>query len=158
MPCPAKRASHVRTIQVFPQVHQRQKSAQDSCLQVIGQMQAAGCHPGQPLSILCDEAHDFSLPLVGSIAERSLTAHLRATALNRKREVKNANLLLFRQGWRRVVLASRNFARCGHMAQTMAVTIGNHSWERKASLVPRNVAYLARRVSISALPRQSVPT
>lgn len=117
MPRPAKRTSHIRPVKVLSQVHQRQKSAQDSCLEVIGQMQTAGRYPGQPLSILCDEAHDFSLPLMGSIAESRLAAHFRATALNRKREVKNANLLLFRQGWRRVVLASRNFARCGHIAR-----------------------------------------
>lgn len=114
MPRPPKRTSHVGSIQVLAEVHQRQERAQDSRFQIVGQVQPARCHSGQPLTVLGDEAHDLSLPLMRSVAQSRFAAHLCAASFDGEREMQNANLLLVREGWRRVVLASRYFARCGH--------------------------------------------
>jgi len=83
MPGPSKRTPHIRPIQVFPQVHQGQERAQNSGLQIIRQVQAAGSHAREPLPVVGDETHDFFLPLVRSISQRRLAPHLRAASLDR---------------------------------------------------------------------------
>src|SRR5580704_1700479 len=119
---PPKRTSHVRPVQVFPQVHQRQKRAQNSGLQIIGQMQAAGSHTRQPFAAFCDKTHDFFLPFVRSVSQRRLPPHFCAAGLDRQRKVQNTNLLLLCQGGRRVVLTSRYFARHSHGAPNLGPT------------------------------------
>ncbi len=113
MPGASERTTHVRTVEVFPQVHQRQESAQDSGLQVIRQVQAARCHAGQAFPVLRDELHDFPLALLGRVAQRGFPPHLRTAGLQRKCEVQHAQPLLGECRWR-VVLASRNLARRSH--------------------------------------------
>ena len=108
-----ERAAHVGAVQVFAQVHQRQERAEDARLQVIGQMQAAGGNPRQPLPVLGNEAHDFPLPLVRRVSQGRFAAHLGTTRFERQREMQNAELL-FRKSRRALVLATRNLARCGH--------------------------------------------
>ena len=83
LPGSPKRAPHVRSVQVFPQVHKRQKRAQNSRLQIIGQVQAAGSHPRQPLTAFCNKSHDFLLPVVRSVPQRRLAPHFRAASLDR---------------------------------------------------------------------------
>ena len=116
MPGSPERTSHIGAIQVFPQIHQRQKSAEDPGLQVIGQVQPAGCNPRQPFAMFGDETHDFALAILGRIAKGRLPAHLSAAGFYGQREVEYTELL-FGECRRRVVLASRDLARCSHGTQ-----------------------------------------
>jgi hypothetical protein len=122
LPGPPKRAPHIRPIQVFPQVHQRQKRAQNSRFQIIRQMQPAGSHSRQPFAAFRDKSHDVPLPVVRGITQRRLPPHLRATRFNRQREMQHADLLLLGQRRRRVVLASCYFARYSHGARNLGLT------------------------------------
>ena len=113
MPGAPERASHARAIQVLAQVHQRQKSAKDPRLQVIRQVQPAGRHPGQPLTVLGDEAHDFPLAFLRRVPQRRFAAHLPAARFQSQGKVQHAQLLLGEcRG--RVVLASSNLAASSH--------------------------------------------
>jgi hypothetical protein len=60
-----------------------------------------------------DEAHDFTLAIVRSIAKRGFAAHFRATRFQRQRVMKNAELLLF-ESMRRGALAACNVTGSGH--------------------------------------------
>ncbi len=115
LPGPPKRTPHICPVQILPQVHQRQKRAQNPRLQVIRQVQSAGRHPCQSLPALRNKPHDLALPFVRRIPQRRLPPHLRATSLNRERKVQHANLQLG-QRRRRFVFASRHFAGCGHFS------------------------------------------
>src|SRR6266581_3498839 len=114
VPGASERAAHVRTVQVFTQVHQRQESAQNSRLQVVRQVQAARRYARQALPVFRDELHDFTLALLRGMAQRRLPPHLRAAGFQRKREVQHAQALLGECRWR-VVLTSRNLARRSHV-------------------------------------------
>src|SRR6266851_1421925 len=114
VPGASERAAHVRTVEVFTQVHQRQERAQDSRLQVVRQVQAARRYARQAFSVFRDELHDFTLALLRRVAQRRLPPHLRAAGFQRKREVQHAQPLLGECRWR-VVLASRNLARRSHV-------------------------------------------
>src|SRR5579859_1913642 len=80
---PSERTPHIRPVQIFPQVHQRKERAQDSGLQIIRQVQAAGGHARQPLAVFGDKTHDFLLPFVRSVSHRRLASHLPAASLDR---------------------------------------------------------------------------
>ena len=114
-----KRTSHVRPVEVFPEIHQRQKSAEDPRLQIVREVQPAGGHTSQPLPIFRDESHDIPLAVLGSVAERRLPPHFRAACFQRKREVQDAQPLL-RNSLRRFVLATRNLARRSHGTRGIA--------------------------------------
>jgi hypothetical protein len=122
LPRPPKRTPHIRPVQVFPQIHQRQKRAQNSRLQIIRQVQPAGRHPRQPFAAFRDKSHDVPLPVMRRITQRCLPPHLRAARLNRQREMQHADLLLLGQRRRRVVLASCYFARYSHGARNLRLT------------------------------------
>ena len=117
MPGAPERTPHVRTVKVLPQIHQRQKSTQNPCLQVIREVQAAGRHARQPLSVFRDELHDFALAILGCVTESRLPAHFRTAGFQRQGEVKDAEPLLGERR-RRVVLASCDLARRCHVAQS----------------------------------------
>src|SRR6516225_11711062 len=102
-----------RTVEVFPQVHQRKKSAQHTGFQVVCQVQPAGRNARQPFSVFRDESHDFTMALPPRIPERGLPAHLGATGFERQGEMENAELLI-REGGRYVVLASGDVAEVSH--------------------------------------------
>jgi len=104
---------HGRAVQVFAQVHQRQKRAQDSRFQVIREVQTARRHPGQPLPMLRDKPHDLTLPVLWRIAQRGLSSHLAAAGFQSQREMKHAEPLFFQCRWC-VVFASRDLAGCSH--------------------------------------------
>src|SRR6266571_1429020 len=87
VPRASERAAHVRTVQVFTQVHQRQESTQNSRLQVVRQVQAACRYARQAFSVFRDELHDFTLALLRGMAQRRLPSHLRAASFQRKREI-----------------------------------------------------------------------
>ena len=76
VPRPSERAPHVRTVEVFPQIHQRKKSAQYSRLQVVRQVQPACRYARQAFSVLRDELHDFALAFLWRLAQRCLPPHL----------------------------------------------------------------------------------
>src|SRR5882762_5859892 len=76
VPRASKRAPHVRTVKVFPQIHQRKESAQDSRLQVVRQVQPACRYARQAFPVLRDELHDFALPFLWRVAQRRLPPHL----------------------------------------------------------------------------------
>jgi hypothetical protein len=148
LPGPPKGTSHVGPVQVFPQVHQRQKCAQNSGLQIIGQVQTAGGHTRQSFAAFRDKTHDFFLPFVRSVSQRRLPPHLCAACLDRQRKVQNTNLLLLGQGWRRVVLTSRYFARHSHGARNLGPT-RKLTTPRPENLVPCRQAL---RILHSLLP------
>jgi hypothetical protein len=136
-----KRTSHVRPVEVFSEIHQRQKSAEDPRFQIIREVQPAGCHARQPFPIFRDEAHDFALAILGSIAERRLPAHLRAAGLQREREVQDAKPLV-RDGLRRFVLATRNLARRSHGTRGNARDDRLHRLREKTSTPRASTANL----------------
>jgi len=115
VPGASKRTPHVRTVQVFTQIHQRKESAQYSRLQVVRQVQAAGRYARQAFPVLGDELHDFTQSFLRRVAQRRLPPHLRAAGLQRKREVQNAEPPLGECRWR-IVVASRNLTRRSHKA------------------------------------------
>jgi hypothetical protein len=117
MPGAPERAPHVRTVEVLPQIHQRQKSAQDPRLQIVREVQAAGRHARQSLSVFRNELHDLALAILRRVTESRLPAHLRAAGLQRQGEVKDAEPLLGKRRGR-VVLASCDLARRCHVAQS----------------------------------------
>src|SRR5580704_2767785 len=89
-----ERTSHVGTIEIFAQVHEREESAEDSGFQIIGERQAAGGDAGQALAMFGDEFHDFALAFVRCIAQGRLAAHARATVFHRQSEMQYAHQLL----------------------------------------------------------------
>ena len=111
----SERTAHVRTVEVFTQIHQRKESAQDSRLQVVRQVQAAGRYARQAFPVLRDEFHDFTLSFLRRVAQRRLPPHLRAAGLQRKREVQDAEPPLGECRWR-IVLTSCNLTRRSHKA------------------------------------------
>ena len=114
LPRPPKRTPHIRPIQIFPQVHQREESTQNPRLQIVRQVQSARRHPRQTLAAFRNEFHDFALPIVWGVPQCRLPSHLGAASLDGQREMQNADLLLH-HGWWCVVLASRYFAGCSHL-------------------------------------------
>jgi hypothetical protein len=122
LPRPPKRTPHIRPVQVFPQVHQRQKRAQNARLQIVRQVQSAGSHARQPFAAFRDKPHDVALPFVRRVSQGRFPAHLRAARFNRQREVQHAHLLLLGKRRRRVVLASCYFARYSHGARNLGLT------------------------------------
>ncbi len=115
VPGASERTPHVRAVEVFTQIHQRKEGAQYPRFQVVRQMQAAGGHAREAFSVLGDELHDFTLAFLWRVAQRRLTPHLRAAALQCEREVQHAEPLLDECRWR-IVLASRSLARRFHGA------------------------------------------
>jgi hypothetical protein len=75
----AGRSAHGRAIEVFAKIHQGKKSAEDAGFQVVGEGHAAGGDACQLFPAFGDEAHDFTLAIVRSIAKRGFAAHFRAT-------------------------------------------------------------------------------
>jgi len=83
LPSPPKRTTHIRPVQVFPQIHQRKKRTQNSRLQIIGQVQPARGHPRQPFAAFRDKSHDVALPVVRRITQRRFPPHLRTARFDR---------------------------------------------------------------------------
>lgn len=67
--------AHRRAVDIFAQVHQRQKRAEDSGLEIVGERKAASRDAGESFAIFRDKTHDFALTLVRCVAERGLAAH-----------------------------------------------------------------------------------
>src|SRR5260370_7020576 len=63
VPGASERAAHVRTVEVFTQVHQRQERTQNSPLHVVRQVQAASHYARHSFPVFRDELHDFTLRL-----------------------------------------------------------------------------------------------
>jgi len=109
----SKRTSHVGAVEVFSQVHQCQKCAENSRLEIVRQVQSARGHARQPFPVFGDEPHDFALAVLRGVAQRRFPPHLCATGFQGKREVQHAELLLG-ESRRRFVLASRDLAGSSH--------------------------------------------
>jgi hypothetical protein len=90
----SRRRAHIGAIEIFPQIHQCKKGAEDAGFEVIGKRHAAGRDASQSLAIFSNEAHDFALALVRSVAQRGFATHFRAAGLQRKRVMEHAQLLL----------------------------------------------------------------
>src|SRR5438876_1105140 len=100
----AGRRAHGSAVNVLAQIHQGQKSAEDAGFQIVGESHAAGGDARQLFAVFRDEAHDFALAVVWSVAKSGFAAHLRTTGFQRQRVMENAELLLL-ESMRRVVLA-----------------------------------------------------
>jgi len=114
-----ERTPHIGAIEVFAEIHQRQKSAEDSSLQVVRQVQPASRYARQPLAMLGDEAHDLALAFLGGIAKGRFAPHFAAARLYGQSEMENAEPL-FGESRGRVVLASRDLTRRSHGTQGAA--------------------------------------
>src|SRR5260370_36955941 len=77
VPGASERAAHVRTVEVFTQVHQRQESTQNSRLQVVRQVQAARRYARQAFPVFREELHNLTPVLLAGCATRRLPARLR---------------------------------------------------------------------------------
>ncbi len=110
-----ERTSHVGAIQIFPQVHERKKRAEDARFQVIGERESTGGYPGEALAMFGDELHDLALAIVRGVAERSLAAHARAAVFHRQREMQHTQLMLA-QSRRHLDFAAFIFASVHHEA------------------------------------------
>lgn len=108
-----ERTAHIRAVEVLAQVHQSKKCAQNSRLQIIRQVQAAGCHARQRFAIRGDKHHDLPLPFVRRVAQRRFSTHLRATRFQRQRKMQQAQTVLGDRGWS-VVFATGDLAGGGH--------------------------------------------
>lgn len=113
---PAGRGAHGGPVEVFAEIHQRQKCAQDAGFQVIRKVQAAGCHAGQGFAVGGDEFQDIPLSVLRSISQCSFPPHLGTAGFQRKSEMQDTDLLL-RQGGGDVVFASRDVASGAHGTQ-----------------------------------------
>jgi hypothetical protein len=108
--------AHRRAVDVFAQVHQRQESTENTGLKVVGEGKAAGGDAGERFAIFRDETHDFALPLMWRVAERSFAAHGGAAGFQRQGEMQNADAVLGEcRG--RVVLASCGLATSSHLGR-----------------------------------------
>ena len=74
---PGRRA-HRGAIQIFPQVHQSQKSAQHARFQIIRKVQTTRRYARQSLAVFGDKSHNFLLPFVRRISQRGFAPHFRA--------------------------------------------------------------------------------
>jgi hypothetical protein len=135
----SERTSHIRPVEVFPEIHQRQKCTEDPRLQIVCEVQAASGHARKPLAVFRDESQDFPLAILRSVAERRLPPHFRATCLQRERKVQNAQPLL-RESLRRFILAARNLARCRHGTCGIAREDRLHPLREKSSTLPVRAA------------------
>src|SRR6266404_4022300 len=106
-------------------------------------MHPAGGHARQPFPIFRDESHDVPLAILGSVSERRLAPHLRATCLQRERKVQDAKPLL-RNSLRRFVLATRNLARRSHGTRGIARDDRLHPLREKSSTPRASAANLTR--------------
>src|SRR5216684_8554933 len=80
-------------VEVFAQVHERQKGAQDAGLNFVREVQTAGGHARQGFSLFGNIADDFELAGMRRVAQNGLAAHPGAGRFDREREVQNAELL-----------------------------------------------------------------
>ena len=134
-----KRTPHIRPVEVLPEIHQRQKCTEDPCLQIVCEVQAAGSHARQPLAVFSDESQDIPLTILRRVAQRRLPPHLRATGLQREREVQDAQPLL-RESLRRFILAARNLTRRRHGTCGIAREDRLHPLRKKSSTLPVRAA------------------
>ena len=139
LPGASERTPHIRTVEVFTQIHQRKESAQYSRLQVVREVQPAGRYARQAFPVLGDELHDFTLAFLRGVAQGRLPPHLRAPGLQREGEVQDAEPPLGECRWR-IALASRNLARRSH--GPMALNARLHPRRGKTSIHRANGANL----------------
>jgi len=149
---PAHRTSHRRAVQILPQIHQRQKCAQNARLQIIRQRHSARRHARQPFAILRQKLHDLFQPFMRRVSHRRLAPHLRAVSFNRKRVVQHAQLLFGkRRGGR--TLASGDLAVRGHRLRgygnATATLLANITLRSKSSLLRSLVSHIARSANSS---------
>src|SRR5450631_985134 len=116
----AEGTSHVGAIQVFTQIHEREKRAEDARFQIVGKWQAAGGYARQALAMFSDEFHNFALAVVRSVSQRGLAAHAGALVFHGQGEMQHAQLILG-EGRRHFGFASLDFASGSHGAPRKSV-------------------------------------
>ena len=86
--------AHRGAVDIFAQVHQRQKSAENSGFKVVGERKAASGDARKSFAIFGDKAHDFALTLMRRVAESGFAAHGGAAGFQRQSEMQNADAML----------------------------------------------------------------
>ena len=79
-----------RAVEVFAQVHEREKGIEDAGFHFVCQVQAARRRAGQHFPVLCDEADNLRLARVRRLAVNGFAAHLRARFFDLQREMQQA--------------------------------------------------------------------
>src|SRR5216684_7682395 len=77
-------------VEVFAQVHERQKGAQDASLHFVREVQTAGGHARQGFPFFGNIADDFELAGMRRITQNGLAVLLGGGRDHREREVQNA--------------------------------------------------------------------
>jgi hypothetical protein len=108
-------APHIGAIEILAQIHEREKSAEDTRLEIVGKRQTTGGDAREALTMLGDELHDFALAFLRSIAERGLAAHARAAIFHRQSEMQHAQMMLAKSSGH-FGFAPLDFASVGHGA------------------------------------------
>lgn len=120
----AEGTSHIGAVEIFAQIHEREKRTEDARFQVVGKRKATGGYARQALAMFGDVFHDFLLPVVRSVAQRGLAAHAGALVFYGQCEMQHA-LVILGESRRHFGFASLDFARSGHGVPRRALTIGN---------------------------------
>ena len=86
-----------RAVQIFAEIHQSEESVEDTGFHFVRQVQAARGSARQHFSMVGDEADDFDLASMRSFSVHSFTAHLGAIVFDFQREMKHAQVHLFKR-------------------------------------------------------------
>src|ERR1700730_11190143 len=107
----ADRMPQCCSVEIFAQVHQGEKSVENTRFHFVGQMQSAGRRTSQHFTVVRDIADDFHLTRIARRAIDGFAAHFRARFFDLQGEMKQAEMHRF-QRIRHLSLASV-FTACG---------------------------------------------